>query len=235
LDTRIKPSAKYALSLTILAVVCIMALVVILKPGTVSNAEASGPLEQMREENPNSTVATKPLPPLSPEEHKEVIASLNKMSGILAQFTSDQKSLEDLVATLKAQKQEPFIVKDKNEYTGEMIIVRTKNPPTGTRYFHAQYFTDESKERFVQHMSFEFRPSATAMDDAIKAVHTAFPNLGSPETQNHDFIQWNLGTGQVLWLKRLGQDDIIENPFNAYSESDIGSIRIAVELELEGH
>jgi hypothetical protein len=212
-----------------------MALVVILKPGTVSSAEASGPAERMREENPNSTLATKPLPPLSPEEHKEVLASLGKMSGIVAEFTGEHKSMEQLVSALKAQKQEPFIVKDKNPYTGEMIIIRTKNPPTGTRYFHAQYFTDESNERFVQHMSFELRPSATAMDDAIKAVHAAFPNLGTPETQTNDFIQWNLGTGQVLWLKRLGQDDVADNPFNAYSESDIGSIRVAVELELEGH
>jgi len=212
-----------------------MALVVIFKPGQVSNAEASSPADQMREENPNSTLATKPLPPLSPEESKEVLASLNKMSGILAEFTGEQKTLENLVAALKAQRQEPFIVKDKNEYTGEMTIVRTKNPPAGTRYFHAQYFTDENNERFVQHMSFELRPSVTAMNDAIKAVQTAFPNLGQPETQTNDFIQWNLGTGQVLWLKRLGQDDIADNPFNAYSESDIGSIRIAVELELEGH
>jgi hypothetical protein len=88
-------------------------------------------------------------------------------------------------------------------------------------------------------MSFEFRPSPEAMNQAIQAVREAFPNLGKPSNESRDFIQWDLDqhsdSGYVVWIKRLSEEDILDNPFNSYTHDDIGSIRIAVELAPEGH
>jgi hypothetical protein len=84
-------------------------------------------------------------------------------------------------------------------------------------------------------MSFEFRASPEALNQAIQAVRAAFPNLDKPTDESRDFIQWNLDEAYVVWIKRLGAEDIEENPFNSYSQDDIGSLRIAVELAPEGH
>lgn len=176
-----------------------------------------------------------PGKPLPAAEKESLLVAVKKMTHVLAVYASADKSLEALVENLRQDRQEPYMVRDANEYTGEMMIVRTKSPIPGTRYFHAQYFTDENKTRFPQHMSFEFRPHAEAMNQAIAAVRESFPGLGNPEQQSNDFIQWDLGNGHVLWVKRLGPDDIEENPFNAYTPDDLGSIRVAVELRLEGH
>ncbi|WP_413291468.1 hypothetical protein [Bdellovibrio sp. HCB337] len=174
-------------------------------------------------------------PALPAPEKDSLSVSVKEMTHVLAAYAGSDNKLEDLIENLKKTNQEPYMVRDTNKYTGEMIIVRTKSPLPGTRYFHAQYFQDEDKSRFPQHMSFEFRPHAEAMDQAIAAVRESFPNLGNPEQQATDFIQWDLGNGHVLWIKRLGYEDIEENPFNAYTEADLGSIRVAVELKLEGH
>lgn len=174
-------------------------------------------------------------PLLSLPEKEALTVSVKKMTRFLATYAGTGKSLEDLIEDLKTNQQDPFIVRDANKYTGEMIILRTKNPYPGTRYFHAQYFTDENHVRFAQHMSFEIRPHAEAMDQAIAVIRDFFPQLGTPTEQSPDFIQWDLENGHVLWIKRLGPEDIEENPFNAYTPEDLGSLRIAVETRLEGH
>jgi hypothetical protein len=182
------------------------------------------------EESPS----TPPSKDLSPAKANAASFSLKEMSKILFQHTVTGGKLEDLVKDLKKTRQEPFLVRDKNDETGEMIIVRTKSPLPGTRYFHAQYFTDETMQAFAQHMSFELHASPQAMNQAIQTVKEAFPNLDAPSEESRDFIQWDLEDGYVIWIKRLGAEDIQENPFNFYSAEDIGSIRIAVELAPEG-
>ncbi|MGZ3805621.1 MAG: hypothetical protein ACXVB4_15495 [Pseudobdellovibrionaceae bacterium] len=176
---------------------------------------------------------------LSPEEEGSAseptatVLSLKKMAGILFQATVAGEKMESLLRTLKNSQQEPFLVHDKNEDTGEMILVRTKSPLPGTRYFHAQYFTDESQQTFAQHISFELRASPQAMAQAIQTVQETFPNLNKPSYETSDFVQWDLEDGYVVWIKRLGPEDIQANPFNFYSQDDIGTIRVAVELAPE--
>jgi hypothetical protein len=176
---------------------------------------------------------SRPSKPLTHEESQKAQASLKQMTQVLLSYTVSEKKLAELMVALKQDQQEPFQVKDKNPDTGEMIIVRTKSPPPGTRYFHAQYFTDENNQSFAQHMSFEFRPSPEAMEQAIQTVQETFSGLGAPMEERRDFIQWELPNGYVVWVKRLDQEDISNNPFNAYTPGDIGSIRIAVELNPE--
>lgn len=185
--------------------------------------------------SPTSSPQPPPLPEESAAELKKVTTSLQKMTKVLFQFGTTDQTLEGLINELKNQHQDPIQVRDSNPYTGTLILVRTQSPLPGTRYFHAQYFTDENKQSFPQHMSFEFRPGPEAMNQALEAVHEVFPQLEKPTQESADFIQWDLGNGHVLWIKRLDHQDISENPFNAYTEADIGSIRVAVEQALEGH
>jgi hypothetical protein len=224
---------KYTFALVILVAALLVGRVFFLRSKSPLTTEAQTPAKTpvTHEEPPLNS----PRKPLSPTVMAGAVASLKKMTTVLFQYTSAEERLEDLVDDLKSSGQDPFLVRDKNKHTGEMIIVRTKSPLPGTRYFHAQYFTDEAQHTFAQHMSFEFRPSPEAMNQAIQTVQEAFPNLDPPTDESRDFIQWDLDHGYVVWIKRLGPADIQGNPFNSYSEDDIGSIRIAIELAPEGH
>lgn len=217
----------------------ILLVAVLLVAGVFLLTPKSPTLASQNQEPPLVTHEESPLSPpsaaLPPAEAAAAAVSLKKMTAVLFEYTSAEKKIEDLVNELKSTDQEPFLVRDKNDETGEMIILRTKSPLPGTRYFHAQYFTDETGQTFPQHMSFEFRASPEALNQAIQAVRAAFPNLDKPTDESRDFIQWDLDEAYVIWIKRLGAEDIEENPFNSYSQDDIGSLRIAVELAPEGH
>lgn len=214
-----------------IAVLLILGVYLLSSPKHAADSSAGSPATSAPTSHAEDP--TKPSAPLSPAEAAKAKTSLKQMTQVLAAFTLEDKKLNDLLEALKKDQQEPFTVKDKNPYTGEMIIVRTKSPPPGTRYFHAQYFVDENNQSFAQHMSFEFRQSPEAMDQAIQMVKATFPNLGNPTEESRDFIQWELDDGYVVWVKRLDEQDITNNPFNAYTPGDIGSIRIAVELSPE--
>jgi hypothetical protein len=160
------------------------------------------------------------------------VSQLEDMTQTLFQFTRPEAHLRDLVDYLEQSHQEPLMVRNSNADTGEMVMVRTKSPLPGTRYFHAQYMTDENNQGFVQHMSFEYQPSPTAMKEAISAVQKAFPHLPEPNSRKDDFIRWNLDNDYIVWIKRMGPEDLKNDPFNAYTDDDIGTIRVAVELEI---
>jgi hypothetical protein len=160
---------------------------------------------------------------------------LEEMTQTLSQFSKREAQLRDLVEYLKTQRQEPVVTRDQNAETGEMVIVRTQRPPDGTRYFHAQYFSDEEGKGFVQHMSFEFQPGPTSMIDATEAVQKSFPSLGNPQTRKDDFVRWNLDDNYILWIKKMTAEDLQDDPFNAYTPADVGTVRVAVELEIHNH
>lgn len=159
---------------------------------------------------------------------------LSSMVQVVSQFTQAPNHLEELLSYLKNSGQDPMLTRDKNPYTGDMMIVRTNNPIPGTRYFHAQYFQDASGEPFVQHMSFEYKPGPTALADALTAIKNTFSNLSDPTVQSADYVQWKLDDDYILWIKKLGPEDLKDDPFNAYGPQDVGTVRVAVELEIHG-
>jgi len=200
-----------------------------------------------------ATVAPSPQPPKRepvPEEQvqrlpagkeedqaalrKSEMDSLENLSRTLSQVGQAPLPLKNLVEGLQKSGQEPLVVRDANPDTGEMIIVRTKSPLPGTRYFHAQYFTGEGGERFVQHMSFEFKPGPQSMSEAIASVEKTFPNLSRPKVKREDYVQWSLDRDYIVWVKKMSLADLRDDPFNAYSAADNGTIRVAVELEIHG-
>ena len=178
---------------------------------------------------PDST-QRKPSGDSSPSKAKD---SLSKMAKILFQFTRPEHQIKDLISFLEAGQYEPQVGHDANAFTGDMAIVRTKRPPPGTRYFHAQYFSDENGGGFVQHMSFEYQPSPTAMSDALTAIQEAF-QLTKPEIETVGYAKWNLDADHIIWIKKLAAEDLHDDPFNAYTAADVGTIRVAVEVEIHG-
>lgn len=184
------------------------------------------------------------VPTFTTKTPNEVSAKI--MMQLLAEVVNSNQRVTDLLELLKATGQDPLAVQDKNSRTGSMTIIRTKNPLPNTRNFHAQYF-GEAEDQFCQHISFEYRASPSAFDEAVKAVKLAFPNLGEPVQFSDGFVQWSLNglanppglssdaqtNSYVVWCKSLKKEDLVGDPFNAYSNEDIGTIRCALEINPE--
>jgi hypothetical protein len=182
----------------------------------------------------SSAAAPAPSAPTAPPSTER--ESLQNMARTLYEYSQPQRRFEDLLRDLQQSGQKPFVAKDRNPYTGEMSIVRTKSPFPGTRYFHAQYFSDENGEKVLQHMSFEFRPGPQAMAMATQAVQQIFPNLGRPGLNREDFKEWKLPSGYTLWIKKMDKEDLDpNNPFNVYTAKDLGTIRVAIEEDPHPH
>ena len=184
-----------------------------------------------RKDNNQNEVEAKRTPS-SADLTADELASLAKMTLTLFNFTQAESRLQDLLQFLEGSGQKPVVVNNSNADTGEMAIVRTASPLPGTRYFHAQYFSDAGEKGFVQHMSFELKSGPGAMTSAEVAVQNNFPNLPNPRRRTADYVQWDLPNGQILWIKKLATNDLKDNPFNAYTAGDLGTIRVAVELEI---
>ncbi|KYG67367.1 hypothetical protein AZI86_10255 [Bdellovibrio bacteriovorus] len=159
-------------------------------------------------------------------------ASLSKMSYFLLDAARGNKNFERIVSDLKKSGQNPVVTRDSNPASGDMFIIRTQSPLPGTRYFHAQYFTDENNKPFVQHMSFEFQPGPTSMADAVQTAIRNFA-LGEPTDRKADFVQWDLDEDYVLWIKQKAAKDLKDDPFKAYDpKTDVGTIQMTVELKI---
>lgn len=200
-------------------------------PATVENkpVEHSHVKALTNEAEPVAQPPVKRTPAAIPNEE---LASLENLSSVLAQ--ADQSSLTNLLEQLQKSGQQPLLVRDANPDSGEMFIVRTKSPLPGTRYFHAQYFTGEDGQRFVQHMSFEFKPGPDAMEAAIATVEKSFTNLTRPIAKRPDYVKWGMNDKYIVWVKKMTADELKDDPFNSYSLNDEGTIRVAVELEIHG-
>ena len=185
---------------------------------------------------PSKTIAPPSVrrAPVRELSHEKELRALEDMSRTLSEYTQGQRSYADLLSYLEKSHQEPVVAKDSNPATGDMMVVRTKSPLPGTRYFHAQYFNDENGNPFPQHMSFEFRPGSQSMAEAIAYVQRTFSGLKSPVIQKEDFIKWDLDGDYVVWIKKMAAQDLKDDPFNAYTSSDVGTVRVAVEQDIHG-
>lgn len=158
------------------------------------------------------------------------LTSVNELMQNIADNVKPDQTPQALIDYLTRTHQDPVVAHDKNEYTGEMTVIRTRNPAPGTRYFLAQFFSDEKGGSFPQHLSFESRAGADAFANGVAAVRKAFPDLGEADVKNDNFMQWNLKNGYVVWVKQLGPQDVEDDGVNPHSPEDVGTIWTAVEL-----
>lgn len=174
--------------------------------------------------------------PKNVSQEEQEIASLGRYSKALYLFSSSEQRPEFLVKKLSDAGLKPLVVQDFNEFTGKMIVVRTDETLPGTRYFHAQYFEDENKQPFLQHMSFEFRPNEKSLDEAVTEIKKAFPpSLGEPQYCIKNYAAWEHGD-YTVHCKRLTKEDIEnDDPNRARSEEDINAVKCSVEQNPHPH
>lgn len=152
---------------------------------------------------------------------------LTQLTAILPQLSSYEISLFQFIDVLERLGQFLTVVQEAEEFW----LVRTSNPPVGTRYLHAQFMGSKYKG-FLQHFSFQFRPGDDAFELAVEAVKKAFGNLPAPRIQENDFISWRVNRAYNVWIKKLTWEDLVDHPYNAHTQEDVGAIQVAVELEV---
>ena len=170
------------------------------------------------------------IPDFEPKNDYEV--SMVKMTELISdtiQNKKDTKALRDSLITLGLR---PITSVDSNPYTGTMKIIRTKSNLPGTRYFHTQAFVDESGDEIIQYSAIDVKGGPNAFDRTSTASAKAFKVNAKPDYQKPGFNKWSLGDGRNLWIKKMEASDLKNDPFNAYSEEDAGTIRVVVELEI---
>jgi hypothetical protein len=113
-----------------------------------------------------------------------------------------------------------------------MITVRTEKSLPGTRYPHTQYFTNENDVAFQQHFSIEYRPGPKAFGRTKEMAEELYGVADGKLSPDGKVITYKLGNGQILWIQEMQAKDLKGNPFNAYEQTDVGTIRMAIEEEI---
>jgi hypothetical protein len=141
--------------------------------------------------------------------------------------------LKNVMEQLRKLNLKPTLLKDENDYTGELDVLRTKNALEGTRYFHAQYFTQQDGSQYLQHLSFEFRPGKESFDFVKQLIQYQLGFSIRPSFESSHFISWKV-KGRNIWIKQLEANDLNAiSPFNSYDpKKDIGAIRVTSEVEI---
>lgn len=168
---------------------------------------------------------------LGPMKSQDQQKNLESMVEVLMLYSKEEAKLSTLLSYLTQSEQAPFVVQDSNIWTDGMILVRTQKPFLGTRYFHAQYFYGESVDPFLQHMSFEFRPGSDSMRRAVEAISAHKDRVGDPYIVKDDFVAWRMKSPLQIYVKKMGCMDLEYHPYNAYTARDIGTIKVAVEID----
>lgn len=176
-----------------------------------------------------------PLPPLFSSSPARSETSAMHMNSLLKTYALGSFTLNSVIDDLEKRNMDPLLLTDSNPHTGTMYVLRTDSPLPGTRYFHAQYFSDGKNEPYLQHMSFDVQPKTNAFQESIATIKKVFGNLQPPTIIKKDFIMWPWKKGYNVWIQKLGKDDLAGDPYNAYAANDVGTIKIAVELDTLHH
>lgn len=175
----------------------------------------------------------KNAPPLSKTE----IASVQKFMDLAFRYARPTEKPSALLKELETLNLAPVATQDFNDDTGKMVIIRTNETLEGARYFHAQFFEDEHKQTFLQHLSFEIRPSPDAMDQAVKMIEEKLGTKVVPlQTPTSDYALYKAPGDYIVWVKRLDYEDLKDDPFNARDpKTDVGTLRVAIEKDIHAH
>lgn len=187
---------------------------------------------------PNGSKLPPPLPtPATADVTDEEKKSLETMVETLLEFGLKDRHITELVKTLKFAGQKPFVTRNSNPDTGALYFVRTQSPSPGTRYFHAQYMSDEDGKLFAQHISFEFRPGKDSFNLAEQTLKQLYPGLGKPKKDEGTLIKsWSLEDGMHAYIQTITKEEIASgHPYNAYVPEDVGTVRIGIEVDIHGH
>lgn len=189
-------------------------------PRIVEKKEAAVVLDQKRPPLPSKS--------LTPQE----IRSVKDLTHRFVKALSQRQSPQQFISELKALDLKPAILNEGQlDPLTRTVIIRTENSLIGTRYIHAQYMGSKGSE-FIQHISFQIRPSETSFQQAEQALHDYLPRNKTTTESHPDFKIWSLPDDYVAWVKVMDLDDLKSNKYNAIEKSDVGSVIIVVEKEI---
>lgn len=234
-------------SLIAVAGICFLAVFILLVSGGASEVAATTPEEMIQKLNQtdtenssnsggttgqagavNSQTENANAPSLSEQE----IKSVDDLTKILSFAVRKDISTKSFLELIKTTGLVPVATTNKNPDTGSMTTVRTSNTLPGTRYFHAQFFGEDTLKDFPQHISFEIRPSTSSMAVAIKMIEQNFKGDLKREESREGYNRWSTGECQIIWSKKLTLEDIEDSPINPREKSDVGTVWVAVEHDI---
>lgn len=200
----------------------------------LSNGLDGGPAAPSSAVSPEAKIPPTSLRAPTPLEQEK--QTLSTLTSILFEQSRQETSPAELVKRLEADGYQPVASRDDDDATGSMIVVQTKNALPGSRYFRAQFFSDEEGLYQPQHVSFELRPG-TPIKSVVTAMENQFGHLGTPTFQNKEWMSWKLSDHRgTVWIKTVTQADIEEgDAIKARSQEDKGTLWVAYERDLPGH
>jgi len=157
--------------------------------------------------------------------------SISYQTETLFRFANYDATSKDLIEELERLNLKPTQTTNSSSI-GVSKIIRTEKVLKGTRYFHAQFKGDGSGNEIMQHMSFEFKPGNDAFNKGVEILKNKFKLTDQLKINQDDFKAWPLENGYIVWVKKLSKKDLEDNPFNAYTDDDIGTVRVAVEVDI---
>lgn len=171
-----------------------------------------------------------------PNIDEETKKSFLVMSSLVKEAITGELPYNDFIQSLEDMELRPTQMINENTHTGRMSIVRTQNILPGTRYLHAQYFSDEgtSDKAYLQHVSFELRPGPDSFRMAKEIIAKQFKITSKPKNENENYISWNIDNKRLVWVKKMSKEDLkIKDPYNSYDPAkDAGTIVVTIEEEI---
>ena len=165
-----------------------------------------------------------------PTDKLESIQNSKKTISLLATLSISENTNEDLIQTLRTLDLEPEVGSDKNEFTGELLMIRSTTEIPGVRYFHAQYFSTEDGGYHPQHMSFDIPPRPGNFQKAVNEVKNQFKINEPPTIERDGFIHWELKNGKAVHITVLNESQMKDSLWNAYDlKADKGTVKVTVE------
>lgn len=170
--------------------------------------------------------------PLKFQPRDEQEEALLEMNRYMAAAFMVPDSHEKLLEMYREKGLSPDLSQSSNPHTGKMITIRTQNSLPGVRYPHSQLFSNDRNEMEMQHTSVEYRPGPQAFERVNEMVKELYQVKDGVSSQDGRFIKYKLGKDQILWVQKMAPKDLKDSPFNAYEETDVGTIRMAIEQEI---
>ncbi len=167
-----------------------------------------------------------------PQNKEEV--SLHQFNEQLAVVYENKDDPDQLIEYFKKENLAPEMSVESNEYTGTMKMIRTGKSLPGTRYYHAQYMGDDPDNTFLQHISFEYKPGENSMQRAIESAESSYDLSNKKIHRDGDFITYDIGEEGTheLSIEKASYESLKDDPFNAYTESDDGTVITRIEMKV---
>ncbi len=165
----------------------------------------------------------------SPEEE-----NMHKINLKLKEVFNQRENPQELITFFEEEKLAPEMSVDTNESTGTMKMIRTRKSMPGARYFHAQYMGDDPEHTFLQHFSYEYIPGPNSLQKVIQSAEGTFPLANKKIHRDGDFITYDIGDdGQYeLSIEKATWESLKDDPYNAHTKEDIGTIITRIELKI---